>query len=208
MDSVKRNQSIIHEDIFLLGLMVGAESSFVNIGNLSAVNWHFGGLIEYRFRGKYSVNLGANYSRKSYKAGEGEYVPPIGFWTRAIAPQSTEATTRILQVPILFGFYPKASDQSGFYVQAGLTSYFMLKERYAYNYDLPDPDLRRKWGTKNQFNHWLGIGQLSIGYNLLLGNMTSLQIEPYIQIPFSGVGHGNVKVWSIGLSSKFNFQIK
>ena len=88
-----------------------------------------------------------------------------------------------------------------------MTSYSMLQEWYRYAYDLPDTDLIRSWGTEHENRHWFGIGQVTMGYNVLLNRRMSLQFAPYLLVPLTGVGHGKVKLWSVGISAGFNFQV-
>ncbi len=191
-----------------IGLVAASEMTSVGMGDFSKTSWKVGGQVEYRYRNKYSTSLGANFMRKKYTAGWGEYIPPKGFWTRTIAPQSTDGTCNILEVPFLIGYYPSGHSNSGFYANAGLTTYFILWEWYDYSYSQPDPDLIRTWQTSKVSQYWFGIGQFSVGYNMVVGRRTSLQFEPYLQIPLTGVGHGNVKLWSIGVSLKANFKVK
>ncbi|HHB79283.1 MAG TPA: hypothetical protein ENK85_08630 [Saprospiraceae bacterium] len=193
---------------FLIGAYLGSEVSAVEVKDISKNGFRLGGQLVYRFGGKFETNIGLSYIRKKYTVGEGKYSPPTGFWTRKIAPKSTEATCKILEVPVSFGFFPKGYTQNGFYGQLGLLSYFMRQEQYDYAYNLPDPDLIRHWETQNENNHWFGLGQLSIGYQRVISPKISSQFGPYLHIPIKGVGHGQVKLWSLGLDWKLNFRLK
>ncbi|MCB0570952.1 MAG: hypothetical protein KDC66_14350 [Phaeodactylibacter sp.] len=204
--SVKDDENINHA--LVLGLLAAGETASSGLDDFSRINLKFGGQVEYRYAGRYSTSLGLNYIRMWYEAGEGEYVPPKGFWTRQIAPQSTEGVCRILEIPVLVGYYPKGITASGFYARAGLTSYIMLREYYHYYYDLPDPDLIRHWGTKEDSRHWLGIGHFSAGFQQKIGGRFFLQAAPYLQVPLTGVGHGNVHLWSAGLNARFDFWLR
>jgi hypothetical protein len=195
------------QNFFLIGLPAGAEVTVVDTEHPTSVDWKTGLQLEYFYQGRYSLSLGANYVRKSYIGGEGAYKPPVGFWTRKIAPQSTTGFCHILEVPVMVGYYPQGMLRSGFFAKAGFTSFFMLKERYYFHYDLPDEDLVKKWYGHNEYRHWFGIGQVSAGYHLRLGKRTSLQLAPYFQIPLTGLGHGKVKLWSMGMQANFSFRV-
>ncbi|MCB0630819.1 MAG: hypothetical protein R2824_22410 [Saprospiraceae bacterium] len=194
-------------NFFLIGLPMAVEVTVTDTEHPTKVDLKAGLQLEYFYQGRYSISLGANYVRKSYVAGEGAYKPPVGFWTRKIAPQSTTGYCRILEVPVLIGYYPTGMLRSGFFAKAGFTSFFMLKERYYFHYDLPDEDLVKKWYGTNEYRHWFAIGQVTAGYHLKLSHRASLQLAPYFQLPLTGLGHGKVKLWSLGMSAGFNYRV-
>jgi len=193
---------------FLLGISATAETASAGLDRFSKPNnIGIGGHMEVRYGGKYSTGIGVQYIRIKYEAGAGKYLPASDFWISGIEPESTQATCKILEVPLWFGYYPKGHSQTGFYAKIGLSSYFMLKEYYHYNYAAYDPNLLSGWGEKNNYRHWFGIGLISVGYNKSLSRKTSMQIAPFLQIPLTGVGHGEIKLWSAGLRLAFNFKV-
>lgn len=207
-DPRSRIQEVPKDKTFILGLTTNAETASAGFDRFSKPNnLGIGGYMEFRYAEKYSVSLGAQYIRIKYEAGAGKYLPGSDFWIRGIEPESTSATCKILEIPLLLGYYPKGYAKSGFYAKAGLSSYLMLKEYYHYHYAVYDTDLLTGWGEKNNYRHWFGIGLVSVGYNQVLGRKTSIQIAPYLQIPLARVGHGEIKLWSAGLSLTGNFQV-
>jgi len=207
-DSSLREAKQPKDFAFLLGLSANAETASAGLDRFSKPNnIGIGGHLEVRYSRKYSIGIGAQYIRVKYEAGAGKYLPPPGFWIGGIEPESTQATCKILEVPVSLGYYPKGYSQNGFYAKIGLSSYFMLKEYYHYNYAVYDPTLLTGWSGKNNYRHWFGIGLVSVGYNKILSRKTSLQIAPYLQIPLTGVGHGEIRLWSAGLNLACNFQV-
>lgn len=194
-------------NILNLGVVLGGESSTVNKGNLSRLNWRIGGQVEYRFARKWSTSIGANFIKKRYAANGTSYSPPMGFWDGGIPPQTIDADCNILETPINISFFSKKYSENGFYTSLGLTSFFMLREQYDYFYNLPSPDQIPSWVGKNKNRHWWSIGEFSIGYQKFLSYRSSVQIAPYLQVPLKGVGHGKVKLWSVGMNVKFNFKM-
>jgi hypothetical protein len=83
----------------------------------------------------------------------------------------------------------------------------MLREDYKYIYDSYDPNLRDGWHGKNENKHFFKVINLSAGYERKLNQRFSLQAEPFIKLPTTGVGYGRIKLLSTGLfmSVKFNF---
>lgn len=194
---------------FVIGLLLSKEFSFVDMSNMTNLKWKAGLSLEYRFRGKYALKLGANYSQKDYMTSTIEnYRVADGFWNKATAPNTASAVCDVLEVSLSESYFVNGHDKKGFFINAGLTSYFLLKEQYDYTYDTNDPELLWSWGENNANRHWFGIGEVSIGYNLPFTDKSSLQIAPYAQIPLTGVGHGELKLFSSGVLIRYNFHLK
>lgn len=154
----------VNQNHFYLGLIVSSESTAVGFNHFSRLNWKLGGQLEYRFKQKYGIGLGAIYNQKTYQTAGEDYSPPKGFWTRGVIPNSVDASCNVLEIPLQLAYFPSGYDNNGLVINVGLNSYLMLKERYNYSYENSEPDLIRTWGTTNENNHWLGIAQASIGY--------------------------------------------
>ena len=196
-----------NKNILLLGIVVGSESTGTNRNDFSQPNWKIGGQVEYRFLERFSASIGANFVRKKYGARGSDYQPDDGPWLYDMAPSSVDASCDILEVPVSIGFFQKKNNQNGFYSKLGMTSIIMLEEHYWYFYDQEIPGQIKYWGGRNENKHWFGIGEVAFGYQQYLTPKTSVQIEPFLQIPLAGVGNGNVKLWSVGVNMKFNFQV-
>lgn len=190
---------------FLMGASFAPEFNSVGYQDLSTVSWKWGLRLEYQYAGRFGITSGVHWVNKKYRAGAGSYTPPKGFWTRKIAPVETDGECTVLEIPIGLTFYPKGYDQSGFFSEVGMSSFLMLEEHYYYHYDVPDNDLVRYWGGENENQHWLGILNLSIGYNVILSDHLSARIAPYTQIPLNGVGHGQVKLTDLGAQFSFHY---
>lgn len=171
----------------------------VGWGDFSSAAWKAGGALEYRYASKYTLSIGLLYQKMSYRAGRGEYIPPKGFWTRKIAPVETEGQCTLLEMPVLLQYYPRSAKRSGPFAGAGFTSFFLLNEGYHYIYEQTDPDLVRWWRTDESSRHWFATGRLSLGYQKVLSPRMALQAAPYLQAPLSGIGHGQVKLYSVGI---------
>jgi hypothetical protein len=192
---------------FLPGLVFASEVSAVGDIHLDYLDWKFGLELQYRFGKYFSASVGANYIKKNYNAAYIDYDVPDGFWVRDISPSYTKGHCSILEIPIQLGYYPNGSNASGFQIQAGLSSYLMLKERYYYYYVEADPDLLRYWHSNNVAKHWMGILQLAPGYQIKTDD-GFFRVAPYAQIPLQGVGIGKIKLNSFGLQFNYNFLLK
>ena len=202
-------QPSINPNHFVVGLLLSKEFSFVDMTNMTSLKWKAGLSLEYRFGGKHALKLGANYSQKDYMTSTiAKYKVIDGFWNKATAPNTASAICDVLELSLSESFFLKGHDKRGFFINAGLTSYFLLKEQYNYTYDTNDPELLWSWGENNTNRHWFGIGEVSVGYNLPFTDNSSLQIAPYAQIPLTGVGHGELKLFSSGVLIRYNFHLR
>ena len=89
--------------------------------------------------------------------------------------------------------------------QEGYDLYFSDPDRQA------DPDVLKRISSDNEATkqqHYFGIGTLSFGYQKYINRNTSIQIEPYLQIPFTGIGLGQVDLISTGVQVKIAFRKK
>jgi cytoskeletal protein RodZ len=202
----KKNK--VKYDAFLLGLAGSSEFNSVGQGDYSEGNWKFGGHLEYRFGQRFALRTGISYIDMWYDAGKGEYTPPKGFWVDGIAPVSTRGQCKMLEIPLLVSYHFKGHQHNGFFATAGLASYIIFEEHYWYDYYNPPPDPIFYWGTHTIERDWFSIGHLSAGYQKIFSNKWSAQIGPYMQLPLAGIGHGAVKIYSLGVQANVNFKMK
>jgi len=198
------------ENQFLIGFAASGEVSTVGMDNVCTPDLKFGLQAEYRFKNRFGVNLAANYIKKDYGASGDEYFPPNGFWEDGIAPETARGLCDIIETSINGTYYfgKEGYRRNGFYTTLGLTSYTMLRQEYWYSYENQTPLSKVWWLSENESSFWFSMGHVSLGYQFKLKEKTSVQIEPYMKLPLSGVGHGQVNITSFGLTGRFNFQIK
>ena len=196
-------------DVFVLGAGFSPESASIGTDDFGEVDFKAGVHLEYRFATHFSIGSGIHYTRKHYQAGRGEYTPEEDFWTRQITPDKSYGYCSMLEVPINITYFLHRHDRNSLFLEAGLTNFIMLNEHYWYSYyDQPDPDLIRYWASNFEYHTWMGILNISPGYQMRLSKRFGVQAAPFIQIPLTGVGHGNVDLYSLGLNLRLYFRTK
>ena len=55
------------------------------------------------------------------------------------------------------------------------------------------------WGSKNADNYWFSVLNLSVGYERVISKRLSIQAEPYLKVPLTGLGAGSMKMGSYGM---------
>lgn len=155
---------------------------------------------------KISLQTGLSYGAKNYSAKGYDYTFNNPNIQSSIA--SIQAKCKVLEVPLRASYTAFENQNQSIDFNGGLSSYFMLKENYVYKYkDVNRNDRTREFTNENQ--HFLSVLDLSATYNIKLKNTKmALGIEPYVKIPLSGIGEGNVPLKSSGIAFKLRYHIR
>ena len=90
-------------------------------------------------------------------------------------------------------------------MNAGLSSYFMLKQTYIYFFHSGGRPMAWKANDETQANYWFGVGDLSFGLETDIGKGFSFQAEPFFRIPLRRMGLENLKMYSYGFMLSFRY---
>jgi len=193
-------------NVFFFSLSAGADISSIQFqekGKLKPVTGVGAG---YTIAGKFTLRTGFYSARKIYSAAK-QYYKPASLPMNWNYLSQIDADCKVYEVPLTvsynFGFLKKHN----WFASAGLSSYIMKKEKYKYEYIYPSGASYSYTHTVNNENkHYFSILTLSGGYTRKISNRLSLTAEPYVKIPLTGIGYGNVKLNSAGLlfSASFN----
>ena len=153
-------------------------------------DYEYNFLLGYRLSNKITISTGLNYISEYYKAEKEDYHPPRGFWTRMIAPTTTSARCRMLEMPITLSY----NFTENFSFSAGASSTFIWQEKYYYHYVETDTDLVKNWMANWQNNHLISHFIFSLDYKY-----KQFSIAPYMLLPRRGIGHGNIELRATGV---------
>jgi hypothetical protein len=153
------------------------------------------------------IGLGLVIGNKIYTAGKGDYVPEKGFWTNGIEPNATEASCLALDIPLTIGYRIAGNEKRSIWVNAGLSSYWMLTENYHYVYEPTDPALVQGWNGKRENFDLFSSLNLSIAYERRIKERLFLLVEPYYKLPVGGIGQGSVNLMSSGINLGFRYRL-
>ena len=201
------------DNFWSIGLLAGVESSTVKETAFCVPKWKIGLHADYHFAKKFSTSIGVNFTSKEYVAMGESYDAPRGFWSRSrnsgevVVPETVKADCNVLEIPISFSYFTNGYRNKGFYISAGLSSFIMLTENYQYRYTDIDNSLRQQWGTLNENQHLFSNAEFAFGYQIPFTNHSSLMVGPYLQLPISGIGHGNIDVLSLGFTAKYRLHM-
>ena len=186
------------------GLMAAPDLSTVKFQSTNGVGTTFSLLLGYQFNKKWAVETGVSLDRKKYYT-TAEYVDtknlhiPLGGELKDMG-----GTCYMWEIPINVRYNFSQSEKTSWFATAGLSTYFMTRESYYYDYiawsgpsSWPNSG---NWNIKKPSNYWFSIINLSAGYEHRIGKIGNLRIEPYIRIPTSGLGTGKLNILSSGLN--------
>ncbi|TZF82250.1 PorT family protein [Pedobacter sp. BS3] len=154
---------------------------------------------------KLGIQTGLRYSEKRYSASAYNYT--FNNPSRRSAIAGIDASCNVLEVPVLGSYTVAGNSRRSIAINAGLSSYFMLRENYVFNYT---PQSGRDSYTLtriNQNQHYFSVSSISATYYTKLKKGFQLGIEPYVKIPLTGVGEGKVNLNSSGISLNLRYDI-
>lgn len=161
---------------------------------------------EYQLSERLFLQAGLLLSKVHYNASGKQYNPP-GYLNYGNMPDETNAICMILDIPIGLKYDLLKFNNSRLFSSAAFSSYFMLSEEYRFNYSTEMPDLLEYKKINNGSRHLFNHLNLSFGYEYDLTPNMTIRTEPFIHLPLSGVGWGDVRFYSMGGFVSLNFQM-
>jgi len=83
----------------------------------------------------------------------------------------------------------------------------MLKEDYRFTFSDPAKD-GVDVDISNQNQHLLGVLNMNVNYQHQLNNKLGLVVQPYLKLPLTQIGFGQVGLQSAGIAVGFNWNMR
>nr|WP_295871568.1 hypothetical protein [uncultured Chitinophaga sp.] len=184
-----------------IGLVLGPDLTVAPSFKYGNIGFNAGVLAHYYFNKNLFVTTGAVYSKKIYGAAPEDYrtgntSTPYG------TLEKVNADCDVLDVPINMNYTFLSVKRNKISATLGFSNYFMLKEKYRYLYEYGPPKERT---VTNENQHYLSIINAGILYQRPAGRGLLLGVQPYVKIPLNGVGYGQVKLYSAGITVHLTF---
>ena len=145
---------------------------------------------------KWSVTTGALYTNKPYAAPFSAYKTSFKFKTD---PTSVDASCLILDIPLNIGYQVYNGGKNKLGLGAGLSSYFMLRESYTFTYPGYGA-ATSNYTVRNQNRHLFGVANINATYRRKMNSNLDLGIQPYVKLPLTQIGWGQVNLKSAGVA--------
>ncbi len=186
---------------FFVSLSAGPDMSFVSSGKPGTVKLLAGAGLGFTFKDKFTLRTGFYSGRKIYTADPSAYKAPPEFYQFYPYLEKVNANCRVFEIPVSLSYNFGKGNSGKWFVSAGLSSFLMNEESYDYfyKYSPSGNTYSNNWTIKNKNSHFFSVGTVSGGYKTSIGKRITFMAEPYIKIPFGGVGYGKVKLNSGGV---------
>ncbi|MGZ5133492.1 MAG: outer membrane beta-barrel protein [Flavitalea sp.] len=183
-----------------LGAVIAPDMSTVEFTHSDKVGFSFGLQIGYRLSQRWSLSTGVLYTKKNYTSHGKDFNPPKGSWLDNVTLDMVEGNCYMFDIPINIRYDLNQNNKQRLFVSTGLSSYIMKKEDYHYYYQYTNgsPGYRHRSSSSTE-RHWLGIVNISAGFEKNINQKFSVQAEPYLKIPLQGIGYGNMQLSSYGM---------
>ncbi|MNI20012.1 hypothetical protein D3C73_734680 [compost metagenome] len=200
----------------VLTLLAGPDLTSVKGAGKSSLSQNVGLAYSYPLIKGLSVSVGAIYAKKNYKSAYSFYSPSNPPQLTQL-PSQVSAVCDVIDVPLTANYTVLKSKKVKFNVSAGLSSYFMLKEKYTFDYEGEANYGGKKgavYGAKSSYEdkksvsyevngenqHIFGVADFSISVEKKISNKINIGIKPFVKIPLTGIGYGNVDLQSKGVA--------
>ena len=149
--------------------------------------------------GRFSFTTGVFYARKNYNTPFSKYKPDEDWYGYGSDPDRVSADCRVLDIPLIANFVFRKENRGAWIASGGLSSYFMLKEKYEFQYE-KTTRYPRHYTFRKENRHLLSVLHLGLGYQWRLNSSLSVTMQPFLKVPVSRIGQGNIRLYSTGLA--------
>ena len=185
---------------FSMGLLAAPDLNGAGGFNGSKVGLNIGLGLGLHFNERLSLHSGIIYSRKPYNAAPAEY--HTGYSPRDL--KNIAAICDVIDIPLNLRYAVYRNGRNSISVNAGLSSYLMLREQYEYEYSGRDA---RLYEYKNENRHFMGVLNAGLAFERKVNDKMSIGFAPFIKVPLTGIGHGSVKLLSVGAALQLNLNM-
>lgn len=152
--------------------------------------------LEYFIQNNLSLNIGALHSLKRYYS----YVDDQSGGYASPSPSfRLDADCWVMDIPFNVRFYGINGQSGRAYISSGVSSYLMINEKYRLDNGSGGMGYPHEYEVKNQNQHYFGVLNLSAGYERKVGENWTVQVEPYMKLPLTGIGEHEINLRSTGI---------
>ncbi|MBC7937127.1 MAG: porin family protein [Rhizobacter sp.] len=180
---------------FYFSIVAGIEGNGVNFPGTNKFGTRAGFTAGYQLTKNLSIQTGFFAGSKKYVAGKNDYKAKAGSYWSTVEITRVDANCRVFEIPVSLRYDFDPSKKWNAFAGAGLSSYFMDKEDYEYDYIRNSNPYHAKASYKGN-QHLFSVLRLSGGIERKISPQFSLGINPGIAIPLAGVGEGQIKLFS------------
>jgi hypothetical protein len=184
---------------FVFGVLASSDLNGVNSAfQQSKIGSNFGAVFSVTFN-KWTISTGGTYDIKPYLTGFDNYHTAHYFATQ---PSSVYANCRMLDIPLNVNYQVYSQSVNKITLGTGLSSYFMLREDYKFNYaaSYEAPNAPTSFTVINKNHNILSVLNLNATYTHQVNSKMGVTVQPYLKVPLSDVGASQVRLQSTGVA--------
>ena len=187
-----------------LSAILAPDISYAKSSINAKVSSNYGLLATYGISPKLSLTSGAIYSNKYYNS----YITGVNPYNLSGAPYDLNAVCNVIDIPLNVNYKLLDKKKFSLGLNAGLSSYLMLKEKYDYIYpqEGASPSIISV-EYRNQNQHFFGVANLAVSVERRISPRLSIGVQPFMKLPLTGIGAGDANLKSSGMSFSLNMNL-
>jgi hypothetical protein len=221
MNQIARSKTPIHQKSLHLnrslniGFTFGPDYTYAGGIANNQIGNYIGLTLGYYLTDKLSINTGFIYSNKFYWSKAHNYffqqpanITPAAYLRTFAAPPPIDyinGASNIWELPLTLRYDFAHHNKTKFFANAGLSSYFMMKQTYIYFLHSNQNQLAYQISNNQQVNYWFGVADISAGFEAEIGKGFSFQAEPFLKLPLRNMGMEDLKLTSYGFLMTFRY---
>lgn len=181
----------------MLSILAAPDISNTRSGLGNKMSSNFGLLLSYPISKKLSISTGAIYAKKLYNYGG----IASSLYGNPITSYEIYADCDVIDLPLNVNYKVLQKKKLSLSITSGLSSYFMLKEKYQYiNVSPEGVQNTRTIEINNEYQHLFGVANFAISLDHQINERFSVGIQPFYKVPLTGIGLYNTNLKSKGVA--------
>jgi hypothetical protein len=182
---------------FYTGAMYATDKSSINFEASKGLGYSMALVLGYQFSKRFSIETGIHFEKKEYYT-KGEH------FDKSILPATgkilwIESENKLIEIPISLKTDFLNNQKHQIFGSFGMSSFLVNNESYEYEEEINGVIQSESVEfTKNTSNLFATVN-MSFGYEYKIKNRFRLRIEPYLNLPLSGIGKSKEPVLSKGI---------
>ncbi len=182
---------------FYTGAMFATDKSSINFEASKGLGYSMALVLGYQFSKRFSIETGIHIEKKEYYT-KGEH------FDKSILPATgnilwIESENKLIEIPVSLKTDFLNNQKHQLFGSFGISSFLVNNESYEYEEEI-NGVIQSEYVefTKNTSNLFATVN-MSFGYEYKFKNRFRLRVEPYLNLPLSGIGKSKEPVLSKGI---------
>ena len=189
-----------------IGILLAPD--FTNVGNAAnnRMSSNLGLTLGYHVFNNLSLNSGLILTTKNYDANGNAFHAPANSWINWVQLDNVRGSCYMIEIPLTVRYDYTVFGKTRFFISGGISSYLMRHESYDYTYTKNGYISNSSYSYYEREIYWFSAISLSLGLEQQISKSLSVQVEPFVKLPLSGIGYGNLQLstYGLGLSLRYS----